>query len=360
MTGQSIADLNVLVDNLPVQSAKIFHRIFSISTTEGNMDPPKAMYKWIEQQFGSVEAVAKQKIIRVTNRITCEESIFNPLRALRPRQFTDRLQVESRILDRAKEDPFANPFDSTPEEPFGRVRGKYCITGSNIAKYEGHHSIIIFNDYNPLTFSEEEIIDYIATGKRWADKAHKYDPEAKYFFFLWNSLKKAGASIAHGHAQVVLGRNSHYVKIESLRRAALDYKEQFGADYFEDLYQVHLDLGLAVEKEGIRTICYLSPLKEKEIIVISPGMNETFSQQVYETLACYRDMLYVTSFNVGIAAPPLGKNVKGWEHFPVVARIVDRGYPWDGSSDFGTMELYAASIISSDPFRVAAVLTDFL
>jgi hypothetical protein len=40
--------------------------------------------------------------------------------------------------------------------------------------------------------------------------------------------------------------------------------------------------------------------------------------------------------------------------------MVDRGYPWDGSSDFGTMELYAASIISSDPFQVARELKEAL
>jgi hypothetical protein len=44
----------------------------------------------------------------------------------------------------------------------------------------------------------------------------------------------------------------------------------------------------------------------------------------------------------------------------VIARIVDRGYPWDGSSDFGTMELYATSIISSDPFQVARELKEAL
>ena len=360
MTGRNIANINTLVEGLPERSAEIFHRIFSISISEGNMNPPAAMHEWIERQFGSIEAVAKQKIIRMTNRITCEEAIFNPLRALRPRQFEDRLKVEALILDRVKDDPFASPSDATPEEPFGRVHGRYCITGSNIAKYEGLHSIIIFNDYNPLEFSREEILDYISTGRQWAEKAHTYDPDARYYFFLWNSLKKAGASIAHGHAQVVLGRNSHYAKIEALRRASLGYKEEFGTDYFEDLYRVHLDMGLAVEKEGVRTICYLTPLKEKEIIVLSSGLNDAFSRRIYEALACYRDRLHVTSFNVGIATSPLGQDLKGWEHFPVIARIVDRGYPWDGSSDFGTMELYAASIISSDPFGVAEVLTDYV
>ena len=39
-----------------------------------------------------------------------------------------------------------------------------------------------------------------------------------------------------------------------------------------------------------------------------------------------------------------------------MVRIVDRGDPLNRTSDFGAMELYAASVVSSDPFRVAESL----
>jgi len=45
---------------------------------------------------------------------------------------------------------------------------------------------------------------------------------------------------------------------------------------------------------------------------------------------------------------------------PVVVRLVDRGDPLNRTSDFGAMELYAASVVSSDPFRVAEVLWEDL
>lgn len=314
------------------------------------------MLPFIERQFGSVGRVLKQKIIKITNRITFEGAIFNPLRALRPRQFEDRLKVESRVLDRAKDDPLANPLADTPEEPFGRIQGKYCITAGNIAKYDGHHSIIIFHDYNPLAFSKSKILDYLATGWKWAQKTHEHDPSAEYFFFLWNSLKKAGASLAHGHAQIVLGQERHYAKIEALHNAALNYQTHFNSSYFDNLYRVHQALGLASEKAGVRTIAYLAPVKEKEVIILSQNFNRSLGEQIYRILACFRDKLYVTAFNLGIAAPPFGASKAEWSGFPVIARIVDRGYPWDGSSDFGTMELYAASIISSDPFHLANTL----
>ncbi len=357
---RTIADLDILVEALPQKPKRLFHRIFSLTTAKGCLKPPESMLPWIEQQFGSVDRVTEQKIIKVTNLVTYEGAIFNSLRALRPRQFEDRLRVEARLMDRAKDDPLNKPLEDTPEDLFGRIKGKYCITASNIAKYDGLHDMIIFRDHNPLAFDREKIIDYLDTGWKWAQKANKFDPSAKYYFFLWNSLKKAGASLGHGHAQVVLSRGHHYAKIEALRHAALRYKAENRSDYFDDLYQVHLDLGLAVEKGGIRVLAYLTPIKEKETMLLSPGLNRSFKERLYEVLACLRDCMHVTAFNVGIAVPPLNSLPKGWKDFPVIARLVDRGYPWDGSSDFGTMELYAASIISSDPFQVARELKEAL
>ncbi len=358
---QAIAELDRLVDELPAETKALFERIFSATFTSGVCQPPETMVPWIEKQFGSLDSVCQQRVIKITNRITFEGAIFNPLRALRPRQYEDRLKVEAAILDRAKDDPLAHPLTDTPEDPFGRIKGKYCITASNIAKYDEFHGLIIFNDYNPLAFTREKVMDYLDTAWRWAQRAREYDPSARYFFFVWNSLKKAGASLAHGHAQVVLGRGSHYAKVEALRQAALDYGARYGSNYFDDLFRVHKELGLGVEKDGVRSFVYLAPIKEKETVILAPSFaDQSFQESVYEVLACFRDRMHVTAFNLGIATPSLSPSPESWEGFPVIARVVDRGYPWDGSSDFGTMELYAASIISSDPFQVARELKESL
>src|SRR3712207_8630657 len=39
---------------------------------------------WIERSFGSVEAVLEQRIVRVTNRVTLQGTLFNGLRSSRP------------------------------------------------------------------------------------------------------------------------------------------------------------------------------------------------------------------------------------------------------------------------------------
>lgn len=119
-----IAELDKLSEALPEGTKALLHRIFSITFTSGVCQPTEAMSPWIERQFGSVEAVCQQRVIKITNLVTFEGAIFNP-----------------------------------------------------------------------LAFNKEKVVDYLDTAWRWAQRAHEYDPSAKYFFFVWNSLKKAGASI---------------------------------------------------------------------------------------------------------------------------------------------------------------------
>ena len=153
----SINNLEELVDSLPSGEKELFQRIYAVNTAIGEQNFPPTMVPWVQQQFGSVEAVARQNIIRVTNLVTSDGTIFNPLRASRP------VPVDNRSLDAqleaAKEkDPFANPEANTPEDIFGRVVGKHGITASNVAKFAGIHGLVIFNEFNPLRFSREQVV----------------------------------------------------------------------------------------------------------------------------------------------------------------------------------------------------------
>lgn len=352
-----ITELESLVDSLPRKERELFQRIFDVSVVEGELKPPHTMYPFIERYFGSVEAVTKQRIVKVINKVTFEGSLFNGLRASRPIEFKEKLRIQAQIIDGSIDDPLRKPKEQTPEDTFGRVEGKYSITASNVAKYDGLHGMVIFKNSNPLSFDREHIIDYLNTGWRWAQAAHASDPDAKYFFFLWNCLRRGGASLLHGHAQVTLSRDRHYAKIEALRQAAVRYRKEYGSDYFSDLYQVHVSLGLALDKDGTRVIAYLAPIKEKEIIVMARDFGLSLQERIYEVLSCLRDKMNVTSFNLALITRPLD-GVSGWEDFPAMARVVDRGQPKSLSCDIGTMELYADSVISSDPFEVARLLKE--
>jgi hypothetical protein len=77
-------------------------------------------------------------------------------------------------------------------------------------------------------------------------------------------------------------------------------------------------------------------------------------------LSCYRDRLGITSFNVAIYLAPLAATAEDWSDFPAIVRIVDRGDPTTRTADVGAMELYAASVVASDPFWLAGQLREHM
>ncbi len=356
VTKPSITHLEEIIDSLPAEEKALFQRIYAVTTTVGELRISNSMEPWVRQQFGSVEAVTRQKIVKITNVVTGEGTLFNQLRASRPIDGKGKKSVDVQLQDVSSNDLFRYPEDNTPEDLFGRVVGKHCITASNIAKYDGLHGVVIFNDFNPLHFSREQVIDYIDVSWEWAKRAQAKQPQAKYFFFIWNCLWRAGASIYHGHAQVMLTCDRHYAKIDGLRRAALSYKQNYGSNYFTDLFQVHRSVGCAVEKAGVRILAHLTPFKDNEVVLMAEELNLSVKERIYEVLTCFRDRMNITSFNLGLATPPLAETEESWEGFPVIVWLVDRGDPNCRASDIGGMELYASSVVSSDPFELARQL----
>ncbi|MFQ5885620.1 MAG: hypothetical protein ACE5II_00130 [Anaerolineae bacterium] len=355
MSTKGIAHLPDMVAALSPSERELFHRLFHLSTTVGRLNPPPSMHPWIEEHFGSLEMVLVQRIIKVTNLVTWEGALFNEIRSQRPMEATVKADLREAIIE-SEGDPFCHPTEGTPEDSFGRVKGSHSVTASNIAKYDGFHGLVIFDQHDPLRFSQEEVADYIDTALAWAQEANSEEPEAKYLFFMWNCLWKAGASIIHGHAQMTLSREMHYAKIERLRRAALDYRATHGGNYFDDLYRIHASLGLASTRKGTRLLAYLTPVKEKEILLLSPELDNDLKEAIFGVLRCYVESLGVSAFNLAFIMPPLALAKEDWGGFPVMVRLLDRGDPMNRTADIGAMELYASSVISSDPFQVAAAL----
>jgi hypothetical protein len=355
----TIASLPEKVAGLPEPDRDLFQRIFRVDAALGRIVPPDSMQPWIERQFGAVEPTLSQRIVRVTNLVTGRGALFNPLRSRRPHSFADSTALEAEIAADAN-DPLAEPLVETPADVFGRIEGKYCITGANVAKFDGFHSLVIFNEHNPLRFDRDMLRDYIDTGLRWAQAAHGVDPAAKYFLFMWNCLWRAGASLVHGHAQVLLGRDAHYPAVECLRRQAVDYRARHNANYFEDLFQSHAAVGCAFEKEDVRILANLAPVKENEVLLMARELTDSLTDRTYDALACLRDRLGVTSFNLALYLPPIALDDLDWRGFPALVHIVDRGDPSARTSDIGAMELYAASVIAGDPLQLARSLQDTL
>lgn len=347
-----IVNLEARIDNLPDGAREIFQRIFHVRTSVGCLKPPESMRAWLTEQFGSVEVVRSQQIVKVTNTITWDGALFNELRARRPIEARSDQSVVDAVMAQAG-DRFCHPLDSTPEDVFGRVQGRHAITASNVAKYDALHGVVIFERHNPFEFTADEVLDYVNTALQWGQRAHAHDPEAKYFFFMWNCLWKAGASVVHGHSQVVVTQDMHYAKIEELRRDSLAYTREHGRNYFEDLYDVHAALDLGFRWRGIRILACLTPTKERETWLIANAMREGLKRALYRVLQAFLVQFDVTSFNVALYTPPTADVEEEWGHFPTIFRVVDRGDPMKRTADIGAMELYAAPVISADPFSVA-------
>lgn len=344
----SIAGLSRIVAELPAEQRARFERLFELVTSQGRVVPPPDMRPWIERQFGDVAAVERQTIVRVTNRWTWEGALFNPLRALRPLQ-SGKAELEQQI-DGSRGDPFCAPEKATPADIFGRVRGLSSVTAANVAKYEAWCAVVIFDEHNPLRISEAGVDDAIQTAWRWGQQAHAADPAARFWFFMWNSLQRAGASVIHGHAQTAVTRGSHFPHVERWRAAA----RRYGRGYFDDLVRAHSDVGLAFGRGEVSVLAHLTPIKERETLLIARRLGADLSQALYQVLACFTQDLGVTAFNVGLYHRPLGRPT--WPGFPVIVRVLDRGPAATSTSDVGAMELFAASVISSDPFDTARAL----
>lgn len=352
----NIADLDALVSALPTDDERQFKQIFHLSTTSGAIVPPEDMHPWLVAQFGSLEAVRQQRVVKITNCVTMEGALFNALRAQRPQQAPPLNEdVRHRIEDREACD-FCHPQTGTPSDQFGRIRGKHCITASNVAKIDGWHAVIVFDEHHPLRFSASQVADYVDTAQEWARTAHHVDPAACYPFFLWNCLWRSGASIVHGHAQVALTRDAHYAKVENWRQAALRYRRDHGSDYFADLVAVHRALGLSVARGSACILPSLTPTKEKETLILAPRLDSDLKSALYLVLRTYVDRLQVQSFNLVLYQPPLSSTVEDWSGFPFILRIVDRGSLQSITSDVGAMEFFAQSVVTADPFQLAGAL----
>jgi hypothetical protein len=409
-----IETIQARIANLPAQRRQLFAQLFDVDVTIGHALPPLEMERWVIRQFGALEPVREQTIVKIVNRLTLESALFNPLRARRPTQPgghstpvdmavplpIDTAVTLSRVDGRgsssgqaqaleewiarelAEHDIFRDPERDTTADVFGRIRGRHCVTASNVAKYAGWHGLVIFDEPHPLRFGTAQLRDYLDVALRWLAAAHARDSQAIYPIITWNCLPKSGATLMHGHMQIALTRGMHYTHVERWRRAAESYRARASASYFDDLFALHADLDLAIPLWAeTRVFAHLTPVRNREVVFLAeprerPGDQETsrlgendtlspyllislpedFTQALCHVLRRLIDEHGMRAFNVAIALPPLGPTLEDWRAMPIIARIADRGDPLTTRGDMGAMELFAANVITADPFEVAAQL----
>jgi hypothetical protein len=356
----AITRLREIVGALPSAPRERVERLFEIRVDVALADPPPAMSAWLTQHFGSVDAVRAQRVIRVLDRVTLEGTVFAPLRALRPIDGGGGDSADARLaaeVDATRGDPFCSVDDGTPAASWGRVRSAHAASGANAAAYDANHGVLVFDDHDPLAFDATEVAELLRLGRQWAEAARAADPRADRYLLIWNCLWRAGGSIVHGHAQVLLGHDRHHARLERWRRDAAAYEASTGLRYLDDLVAAHRDLGLTVKVGAATLVVSLTPVKERELwLVADPGVDDAdggFLDAVGRTVTAYRDTLGVRAFNLALWRSPLDE---AWPELRPLVRLVDRGAPFVRPSDIGAMELFATPVVGTDPFAIVASL----
>lgn len=352
-----IATIHEQIAALPPALRAIAERMYHVVVMRSQAVPPPAMEPWIIEHFGDVAQIREQLVVKVTNRLTLETALFNPVRAHRPHTGAAEDEAIERWIahELAEHDIFAYPERDTTADVFGRIRGRFCVSASNVAKYDGWHGLVIFDDPHPLRPGPAQIADFIDVALRWIAAAHAHDPAAVYPLIIWNCLPKSGATMMHGHMQVALTRGMHFARVECWRRAAESYRAATGAPFFADLAALHDALGLSIRHDNAHIFAHLTPMRNGELLLCA----DTAEQLIAPLAALVRRLIDeqgLRAFNLAIALPPLAATAEDWSGVPAMARIGDRGNPLTNRNDVGAMELFAANVISTDPFEVAAAL----
>lgn len=342
---------------LPAELRGAFGRIFAVDSSVGRLELTEAMRPWVGRQFGADADMEAQTVVTVLNRLTLEGALFNPLRARRPAAAGSDETLEDWIAQELAADSFADPLRDTPPDLFGRIAGRHCVSASNIAKCAGWHGLVIFREPHPLRFGRAELRDYLDVARRWLAAAHARDPRALHPIVIWNCLPKSGATIMHGHMQILLARLPP-ARAELWRRAAATYRADSGRAYLDDLAAVHRALGLGLPAApGLAAFAHLTPLRNREIVALAPpgAPPDALADTLCDLLRALIDRRGLRAFNLALTLPPLAP-APGWEGWPAVARLADRGAPVTSRGDLGAIELFGTGCVTADPFEVAAQL----
>lgn len=364
---RSILDLPFLVEDLPDDQKIPFHRIFEVLVSQAPLSysSPEAR-EHIGTKFRVPEEYRDmRRAVRVTNKIIEEENLTNPLRSIRPLQITSGDQLQAIESANPKEDcSFCKWEKETPMDLFGRIETSRSITAANLFAYDGMHSLVIPKDiHHPLEITEEVFSDMIHTANNWFQEAFRYNPRARFPLLIFNCLPRGGSSIFHPHFQVMAAEDKPYRAVEGLRRNMADYQWFNQVPFMDDMAHSLRGLGLVHDIGSAHIIFNPVAIKEREVIIYSNDSsrlpNGDLSKAAFSIIDWWRS-LGVTSFDMVLYMPPLDAGFGGeWHNFPPWMRMVDRGPEDQRTSDFGTMEVYASSVVASDPLEQAPSFAEY-
>ncbi|KAL8611267.1 hypothetical protein ACOMHN_013698 [Nucella lapillus] len=333
-----------------------FQSLYHVSTRNASVVLPKPFQSKVRKWLGNNEKlygeVYHQEIIHVVNRFTREHTIFNPLRDKRPVAPPDQPEakyVEEMLRETQKTCDFCNFRNFTAEHTFHRVENQFAFSASNTFKMDPLHALFAMKQHDPLHWTSPYFMGVMDLTHTWFKKAHKAYPAARFPTVIWDVLPKCGASQVHPHLHGFLDPERYHGVAESWRLGAQDYFRTTGSNLYTDMAKVAASLGLAVSHKSAIAFASLVPRKDNEVVVMAPKADRDFFEMLYFVLRGFVDDLGKYCFSMGVAYPAL-EGLEGV--IPAYARVITRGVVTDIRADMSSLELFTATNVNIDPFKV--------
>ncbi|KAK7493952.1 hypothetical protein BaRGS_00014834, partial [Batillaria attramentaria] len=245
----------------------------------------------------------------------------------------------------------------TAEHLFHRVESKHSFSASNAFKVDTLHALFALKQHDPLRWSLEQYMDLMNLTVTWFQKANNHIQGARFPSVIWDVLPKCGASQVHPHLHGFLDVERYHGVVEAWRLGAQDYYSRTGTNFYADMADVALALGLGVSYKSAVAFASIVPRKDHEIVVMAPSAGNDFFQLVYFVLRAFIDDLGKFCFSMGLGYPSV---VDEEGRIPAYARIITRGAVTEIRADMSSLELFAATNVNVDPFKVIQLVRDSL
>jgi len=314
--------------------------------------------RWLNGDPQLVQAAELQKVVQISGILSGESTYYNPLRARRPSPTEDggksREWAEAEIERTRESCDFCKPYKFTAKEPWGRIKAPGCVSAANVFKVAGpSNGLIISSTHNLFDIGQSQMDQLLHCAELWFKEMHSQDPSLVYPMLVWDTFPKSGASQAHPHLQTWLSRSGYSGQFETLLREAIAFERIDGnANYWRDMTELHIALGLGVRHGEATAIVPLTSHRDHEWMVVSEKMNIDFVSLLSAVLESHVEGLGVICRSLGMAFPPISHQTRV-PSLPVIARVGSRG-------DCTNLDLYAFYSVNADPYITVAALKQTL
>eukprot|EP00668_Euglena_longa_P035522 GGOE01045630.1.p1 GENE.GGOE01045630.1~~GGOE01045630.1.p1 ORF type:complete len:454 (-),score=75.53 GGOE01045630.1:330-1658(-) len=404
-----VADIPAFLLSLSDDDLRRFSAVYEIREEIGTCVIPPTLQAKVCQWFARpgeelpavLHRVARQPVVAVFNRQTCEEARCNGLRTGRPQTIradaAASAEAALEALYAATDSRDACDFCAWEERTVADVWGRVvsplgCATAANMGKVGAHHGMVLLPAHHPIRSLVHPqsgatlLCDILATAHEWCQRsirhqcAQREPPEpphgaaatgplsapgttAWHSLLFWNAGLGSGASQPHGHVQLLVRPGHAPGRAETQLRAAAAHWEETGRDYLDDVLWCHQQLRLAVpvavpsSVEGEAStmaaafvVVPLTPLASHELWAVGRTLRDV-AHALHVITRVLREHFHARCFNVGCLLP--GSDGPDGSSEWILARVMDRtSQPTSTGSLYGigigAGELYGAVVEDSD------------